>query len=285
MNQLSKHLYVETQYDWANVGAAVTEEGVVLIDCPVRPTDSKHWQNEIRNQSPKGIRFLIATDYHGDHTSGASFIKGDISFIAPQHVYEQISKGNNIFSKEAFVKALRDQGRADEADELAQTPVPLPRFCFEQSLILHLPPLTFEVRRLGGHSPACSIVYIPEEKVLFGSDVVLNSGMRDANFGEWIRALEWVESLPVDTIVPGHGELCGKEVPKMIRERLTAIREAMKDLTQKGLTKAEAVVDASFDRFFHADASRGQYWLQQRKETFRAGLENVFDEVTDEQES
>ena len=78
-------------------------------------------------------------------------------------------------------------------------------------------------------------------------------------------------------------KICGKEVAKGLRERLSAIRGTMAELVQKGRTKAEAVGDTSFERFFHADTSRGQYWLQQRKDTFRAGLERVFDEVRDEQ--
>ena len=163
--------------------------------------------------------------------------------------------------------------------------MPLPQICFEESLILHLPPITLEIRRLGGHSPACRAVYIPEERVIFAGDVVINgpsAGMRDANLGEWIRALSWVESLPVETIVPGHGEICGKEVAAGLRERLSAIRVIMKDLVQKGRTKAEAVADSSLEKFFHADTSRGKYWLQQRKDTFREGLERVFDEVKDE---
>ena len=165
--------------------------------------------------------------------------------------------------------------------------MPLPQICFEESLILHLPPITLEIRRLGGHSPACRAVYIPEERVIFAGDVVINgpsAGMRDANLGEWIRALAWIESLPVETIVPGHGEICGKEVAAGLRERLSAIRGTMAHLVQQGRTKAEAVSDASFEKFFHADASRGNYWLQQRKDTFRAGLERAFDEVKDEQE-
>ena len=152
-------------------------------------------------------------------------------------------------------------------------------------MILHLPPLTFEIHRKGGHSPACTSVFIPEEGVLFSGDVVINgpsAGMRDANMGEWIEALAWVESLPIDTIVPGHGEICGKEVATSLRERLTTIRGSMEELVGKGLGKEEALEDKVFEQFFHADASRGDYWFQQRKETFRAGLERVYAEVTAE---
>lgn len=282
MQKLSDHLYAETEYDWANVGAAVTEKGVVLLDCPVRPSDSKHWQKEVAGLSPRGIRYLIATDYHGDHTTGSSFIEGDILFIAPEYVYQEVSKGDNAFSKEIFVETLRDQGHTEEADTITAAPVPPPQVCFEDNLILHLPPLTFEIYRKGGHSPACTSVFVPEEGVLFSGDVVINgpsAGMRDAHLGDWIDALTWVESLPVETIVPGHGEICGKEVATSLRERLMAIRGAMEDVIRKGLPKAEAVADSAFEKFFHNDDSRGAYWLQQRKDTFRAGLERVFDEV------
>ena len=282
MDKLTEHLYAETKYDWANVGAAVTDEGIVLLDCPVRPSDSKHWQNEIRKLSQEGIKFLIATDYHGDHTTGAHFIEENVTFFAPEFVYQEASKGDNAFSKEIFVETLKDLGHVEEADAIINAPPCLPHVCFEESIILHLSPLTFEIYRKGGHSPACSSVFVPEEGVLFSGDVVINgtsAGMRDANVGEWIRALEWVESLSIDTIVPGHGEICGKEVATELRERLSEIKGGMEKIIEEGIEKENAIVDTSFDKFFHADTTRGEYWLQQRKETFQAGLERVYDEI------
>ena len=285
MDRLSEHLYAETAYDWANVGAAVTESGVVLFDSPVRPSDSRKWQEEVSSLSPLGVRYLIATDYHGDHTTGSSFIKGDVARIAPQYVYDEISKGDNAFSKEIFVKTLRDLGFVEEADEIENTAVPLPQFCFEDSLILHLPPLTFEIHRKGGHSPACTSVLVPEEGVLFSGDVVINgpsAGMRDAYVREWIEALTWVENLDIETIVPGHGDICGKEVATELKDRLSGMMEIMAEVISSGKQKAEAVEDPKFLQYFHADESRGAYWFQQRKETFRDGLERLFDEVVAE---
>ena len=103
--------------------------------------------------------------------------------------------------------------------------------------------------------------------------------MRDANLGEWIRALEWIESLPVKTIVPGHGDICGKDVVTRQKERMISIKGMMEEALKKGLSKDETIEDESFQKFFQADTSRGEYWLQQRKETFRVGLERVCDEV------
>lgn len=281
MRQLTKHLYSETKFQFANVGAAITENGIVLIDAPVRPSDSKSWQKELRSLSPLGIRYLISTDFHGDHATGSAFVD-EVIFIAPQLVYDHIVHGKDPFSKQMFIETLENQGQSDEAARIAEAVVPLPQICFEDSLILHCPPLTLEIRRLGGHTPACSVVYIPEEKVIFSGDVIINSptpGMREANVSQWLKALEWIESLPVEYIIPGHGEIGGKELVGKLKEYLTGIRTVMEKLVHAGRTKSEAVVEPSFDKFFRVDSSRGTYWVKSRKETFQRGLETLYDEV------
>ncbi len=281
MKKLSEYVIIETGYSWANVGAVLTDAGLVLIDCPVRPSESKNWQKKLRDLSPHGLRYLIGTDFHGDHTTGAAFVP-DVTFIAAQRVCEEISKTTNEFSKKIFIDALRDQGCSAEASEIEQAAIPKPHICFENRLVLNLPPLTIEVYRKGGHSPACSVVYIPEESILFASDVVLNTpsqGMRDADIVQWIDALTWVEALNVDTIVPGHGDVCGKEVVQQFRSRLENIRNTMNELIQAGYTKSQAVQDGSFAKFFFADTSKGDYWLRQRTETFREGLARIYDQL------
>ena len=212
--------------------------------------------------------------------TGAAFVK-DVTLIAPERVYEQLTRPDltHRFSKQTYIDSLKDLECHEEAAEIEAAVVPLPQFCFEESLILHLPALTFEIRRLGGHSAACSSVYVPEEGVLFASDVVINgpsAGMRDANLGEWIRSLAWIESLPVQTIVPGHGEICGKEVAKALRERLSAIRGTMAELVQKGRTKAEAavVISQMIDFFPYR---QGEKSIIEKR--IRAGVSRVYDEM------
>lgn len=285
MRRLSEHLYAETAYDWANVGAAVTDKGVLLLDCPVRPGDSREWQKAVSRLSPLGVRYLVATDYHGDHTTGAAFIEGEVNFIAPRRVHDEIAGGENAFSREIFVKTLRDRGHTDEADEIEGAAVPLPQFCFEESLSLHLPPLTLEIHRKGGHSPACASVLAPEEGVLFAGDVVINgpsAGMRDARLGEWIEALAWVESLDIETIVPGHGEICGKDAARELKDRLSGIMDVMAGAVAAGKERAEATADPKLLEYFHADDSLGEYWLRQRRDAFREGLERAYDEAASE---
>ncbi|MDF1593311.1 MAG: MBL fold metallo-hydrolase [Desulfobacterales bacterium] len=282
MKQIGDHIFAETAYSWANVGAAVTDAGIVLLDCPVRPSDSKKWLEALHPLSPLGPRYLIGTDFHGDHTTGAAFVP-DVVFIALRLVYRELAdSSSNAFSKKIFFETLRDEGHTEEAEQIEKAVVPLPHICFDETLLLNLHPFTFEIRRLGGHSPACSVVHIPEEGILFASDVVINDpspGMRDANIAEWIAALTWIDELPVDTIVPGHGDICGKEVVRRLINRFEEMRGIMNRLIQSGLSKTEAMQNDLFEKFFFGDTSRGNYWLQQRRTTFREGLERLYDEV------
>jgi len=286
MRKLTSHIVAETGFQWANVGAAVTEDGIILIDCPVRPTDSRKWQKELRSLSSLGLHYLITTDYHGDHSTGAAFVEG-VTTIAPQRVYEEIAKiqDKHASTKDIFVETLRDQGFKEEAEEIVNAVIPLPKICYEDSLVLHIPPLTFQIRRLGGHSPACSVIFVLEEKILFAGDVVIeerNPGMGDANLREWIGALEWIETLPAEQIVPGHGEICSMDVVKRLKGYFQMIWKDMEKMVRAGRPRAEAVASDSFGKLFWADTSRGAYWFQQRKDSFRKGLERVYDEVKGE---
>jgi cyclase len=282
VKKITDRIYAETGYDWANVGAAVTERGIVLLDSPVRPTDSALWQAEVRPLSPQGIRYLIATDYHGDHTAGASFIEGEITFIAPQYVFDEVSKGDNAFSKKIFTDTLEDLGFKEEARQIIDAAIPAPDICFDDTMVLHLEPLTFEIRRMGGHSPATSMVFIPEEGLIFASDIVINEpcpGLRDANVREWIDALAYIEGMSAEIVVPGHGPVGGMKEVGQLKGYLSEVLGLMAEMAKAGRSKEAAVSDAAFDKFFWADPSRGEFWLQQRKDTFRGGLERVYDEA------
>lgn len=104
-------------------------------------------------------------------------------------------------------------------------------------------------------------------------------GMRDANVDQWLKALSWIEDLDVETIVPWHGDVCGKAVVRKLKNPFSGMRECMEKLVGDGRSKTRVVEDRSFQPYFVVDTSRGEYWLRQRKDTFREGLERLYEEV------
>lgn len=65
-----------------------------------------------------------------------------------------------------------------------------------------------------GHSEGDLFVYLPEEDVLFTSDLLFNDVagyMGDGSFRDWIGSLEILASIDVKTVVPGLGEVTSSE--------------------------------------------------------------------------
>ena len=57
-------------------------------------------------------------------------------------------------------------------------------------------------------------MYVPEEKILFSGDLLFvgyHPYVGDADIQQWITALIQLQKLDIKKIVPGHGELCGKQ--------------------------------------------------------------------------
>jgi glyoxylase-like metal-dependent hydrolase (beta-lactamase superfamily II) len=59
------------------------------------------------------------------------------------------------------------------------------------------------------------VAYIPEHKILLPNDLIYN-GWHPWNElerdGHWLRIIDWLRTFDADTIVPGHGPVCGPEI-------------------------------------------------------------------------
>lgn len=101
----------------------------------------------------------------------------------------------------------------------------------------------------GGDLP----VYLPQQKLLFMSEVYLNRvfpAMRSAYPTEWVGVIDQALKMDVDRFVPGHGFI---EEPRASREELVEYQKAMRAviaevnrLHQLGLPAAEAAKQANW---------------------------------------
>ncbi|MEZ4831271.1 MAG: MBL fold metallo-hydrolase [Caldilineaceae bacterium] len=95
---------------------------------------------------------------------------------------------------------------------------------------------------LGGHTPATSIAWLPEERICFAGDVVWvdqHPYMAQADTLQWIEALRYVRELDPEQIVPGHGPVCTPEVTYKVEEYIAFMRERVRDYYHQGKTKNE----------------------------------------------
>ena len=71
--RISDDIFVFTSGLYAQVtaGAVLTSEGAVIIDTLPFPAKTRQIADFISKRSPNGIRYVILTHYHADHTYGA----------------------------------------------------------------------------------------------------------------------------------------------------------------------------------------------------------------------
>ena len=234
MKQVTKNVYVETEILACNLGFVTTKEGVVMIDTPMRPTDAVRWRDEA---SKKGeIRYLINTEEHADHWQGSYFFPGIL--ITHQVTRDKLAK--------VPVAEVIERVKRTDPDGLSLTKdyrVRLADITFTGSMDLHMGGHTIRLFNLPGHSTGGIGVYIPEERIVFTTDIIfhkMKSWLNESDPSQWFASLKKLSELDFDFIVPGHGNLCKKDY---IEQQTTTIRQwvdVVKSAIKQGLSLEEA---------------------------------------------
>ena len=104
------------------------------------------------------------------------------------------------------VQALRKAQR--ETPELAEVQIRLPPMIFEESLTLRLGGKTIRATHSPGHTPDLSVVYVKEDRILFGSDTVMPVPyIVGGDVQTLINSLRALHDLPIENVVQGHGRV------------------------------------------------------------------------------
>ena len=246
MHRLSEHVYAATEFLGCNAGCIATPEGLIVIDPPMRPTSAVAWRMALE---PLGEgRYVINTEHHKDHILGNHFFPGTV--IAHAVTRERFAEGLGS------LESLRERVAKFGPEELPlmehYRPRP-PEITFAEELALHLGGVEVRLVRMKGHLPNNIAVYLPQERVLFGSDnLFLNSlpFLSESLPGEWLRTLDRMRGMEAEVLVPGHGEISGKSAIDPLAAFLREILEEVRAAVAKGWGRDEVAERVSFlDRF------------------------------------
>jgi cyclase len=197
--RISDDIYVFTSGLYAQVtaGAIITSDGAIIIDTLPFPAETRQVIDYVERRSPHGIRFVIYTHYHADHTYGGYLFK-DAQFIS-HHLCRQLL----IERGEAGMELARAQN-----PQLADMKLRLPDIVFSGSLTLRLGNKTIELAHAPGHSPDLITAYVKEDKILFASDTVMPVPyIVDGDTNQMTASLTKLKSMSLENVVQGHGEI------------------------------------------------------------------------------
>ena len=217
----------------ANVGIISTARAQVFVNSGQTEEQARFIWNYTQSKAPgREVTYLVLTHHHLDHCFAASFfderhalIYGHRSFGSCMAEMRKHLGANDYREMiEAFLKIDSDicQRYVGSVHPVSphrhvgeETSIAING---EEVTVLHLP----------GHTECQLAVYHPKSRILFAGDAINERAgpvtiFSDASdWRRWVAGLEKLKKLEIETIVPGHGELCG---PEIIDDHIAALEK------------------------------------------------------------
>ena len=225
-----------------NAGFVVTSAGVVVIDALASPREAEQLVATLRTVTRQPLRWLILTHHHPDHHFGASTIRRHgAKVIAHPDRRVLASEGGEEALVADWVRvvgldAMRGFQFADKPDR------PVTRVDS-----LRLGGRTLVVSHPGAaHSAGDLMVWLPEDRILFAGDLLVEDAVTmvvDGESTELLRALDTIDSLGPSAVVPGHGAIPASSDSLVARTRayMIGLRAAMRSALERGTPLGRAL--------------------------------------------
>ena len=124
-----------------------------------------------------------------------------------------------------------------------------PDITFGDHMSIELGDTHFELYHTPGHSPCQTTVYVPEERVAILGDTLFvdcQTWLHSADIAALLKSLDFVETLDVDYLIPGHGPVVTKDYVKKQRAWVYEWLGAVGEGISKGWSVDECVANISF---------------------------------------
>ena len=209
-------------------------DGVLLADGQGSPAATQRLMAAIASVTTKPLRWYVVGSDHADHTGGNSVLPPGVEFIV-------------------HATSRRQLAADAERREPSAPPIVVPRAAMAtDQTVIDIGGRQVHVLFLGrAHTGGDLLVHLPAERILFMSEVFLNSvfpPMRSAYPSEWLGVIDRALRLPVDHLVPGHGfidsQTASRSQLREFRGALAAVIAEARRLRSLGLTIEQAMDQA-----------------------------------------
>ncbi len=246
LRNLVDGIFVDTDgTNGGNYGAIVLEDEVVMIDAGMIHTKSREVKDFLIKETGLPILKIVFTHSHSDHVFGAQAFE-PVSLIASAPTRkrcEENLKGDwkveNLKKNYADVK----DERPDLWHALQDLSIRLPDVVFKTYIFLGNNE-EISVKLLGGHTAGSATIISHPHNVIFIGDLMFSGqfpygGDPTCDPDRWIMALEEILNLGIETIIPGHGPVCGLTELEEYMQALIDLRANVEDATSSSMTVQE----------------------------------------------
>ena len=248
-DKLSEHAYAYTAEGDPNTGIVIGDDAVMVIDTQATPVMAQDVIRRIREVTDKPIKYVTLSHYHAVRVLGASAYGAE-----------------HVLASEDTRDLIVERGQFDKDSEIGRFPrlfqnvesVPAgltwPTMTFRGKMTLWMGKLEVQLLQLGrGHTKGDTVVWLPQEKILFSGDLVEAGATPyagDAYFKDWPQTLDNLAALQPQKLVPGRGP--SLQTPEQVKAALTSTRAFVSELyasVQAGAARGDdlrTVYEATF---------------------------------------
>ena len=239
--------YLQPDGSWClnNMAFLTGGRGVIVVDAGATERRTRALQAAIARTTDKPVSTLLNTHHHLDHTLGNSVFGPEVTIVGHELCRREIvAAGDDVMTGARRLFPAVDFGDVEA--------VP-PMLTFEQSLTLYAGDLSVELEYVGSaHTTNDVVAWIPERRLLITGDVIFNQGTPFAVAGSiagWLHALEGMRAIGAETLIPGHGPVCGPEAIDEVAAYLRFVQEVARRGFEAGATPLELARDTDLGRF------------------------------------
>lgn len=247
-----------------NCGFVIGDEGVIVFDSSYSPAAGQAIREDISRVTTKPVATLVLSHHHWDHAWGAQ------AFPAARVVAHARARTALATRADASLASLRANPARPaswmeiSADQLVQEldglQVTLPTLTYTDSATFWSGGREVQLRHFGAaHTYGDTLLWLPQESMLFGGDVVCNKLIPVIGDGDplhFVEALDAIAELGAETIVPGHGALGGPAELRAFQSCLRALIDEVEAARRHGAADAEAALASVALKEFGAWAGR-----------------------------
>jgi cyclase len=224
----------EQGYASCNAGIIDIGDRTIIFDTSLTPEAGRDLLKIAEQLTSNRIAYVINSHEHNDHIRGNQVFGSDVDILStavtreaiarnePQNIKmerktipKEIIKMQAIFDVEKDPERRRElafsictmQGASKSYSELKTR---LPNITFEHKLTIHGTKRTVQLLPLAGHTASDVVLHIPEERIVFMSDLLfvnIHPYLASGSPEQWKNALAIVKASGVKIAIPGHGSV------------------------------------------------------------------------------
>ncbi|MGN7477990.1 MBL fold metallo-hydrolase [Solibacillus silvestris] len=242
LNKFSETIYYmpnQDEKDRPTLGLVCGDQYSLIIDCGNSVQHAKDFLLEIEKLNVPPVKYVVITHAHWDHFLGMN--EFDATVIANSQTNELLKTWQSYtFDDSSLQTYAQTKSMSDKCIEIIQAEIPnrdsfklnSPHIIFEKTLTLDLGNKICILEKINStHSDDATIVYIPDEKVIFLGDCVYSTTTNSIFHYKHSLLLPMIEDIQkynAETFILGHESICDSNEMENFWKELKAASEAAK---------------------------------------------------------